>query len=193
MNYPAEAVRLEDYESIIERGLASFCEVGNALLTIRERGLYKETHRAFESYCKERWGMTKSRANQLVGAARTIENLATIVAKPATESVVRPLTSLPKEEQVGAWQEAVETAPEGRVTAKHVQETVEKIEARKNLPKFKKPEVGWVSGSQAMNHAGSAILQLERISADDPMRKKAFKHVTEWINNQLTKGGGSRG
>ena len=62
----------------------------------------------FESYCKERWGMTKSRANQLVGAARTIENLATIVAKPATESVVRPLTKLRKIDGTPdeAWQEA---------------------------------------------------------------------------------------
>ena len=45
---------------------------------------------------------------------------------PRTESQARPLISLPPDEQIAAWQEAVETAPNGKVTAAHVAEVVER-------------------------------------------------------------------
>lgn len=115
-------------EAVIERGLHTFVEVGNALMSIRDRRLYKESgFKSFEIYCRERWGMSRPRAHQLVGAAEVMTNLSTIVDRtPATESQARPLTKLPLEQQAEAWQEAIDTAPGGKVTAKHVAEVVDR-------------------------------------------------------------------
>lgn len=39
---------LEENEAIIERGLATFVEVGTALAEIRDNRLYRESHGTFE-------------------------------------------------------------------------------------------------------------------------------------------------
>lgn len=126
-----ERAALTDCEATIERGLQTFVEVGTALLTIRDRRLYRAQYGTFEDYCRERWGMSQRRANQLVASAETMLILGTIVPicndspiLPVTESQARPLTQLPPEVQPVVWQRAVETAPEGKVTAAHVQAAV---------------------------------------------------------------------
>jgi len=122
-----ERGRLEHYEAIIERGLNTFVDVGNALAGIRDSKLYRDTHSTFEDYCQERWGISRPRAYQFIEAAETVGLLSTIVdTTPRTESQARPLTRLEPEEQIAAWQEAVETAPNGKVTAAHVAEVVER-------------------------------------------------------------------
>ncbi|MGA2464998.1 MAG: hypothetical protein ABSH06_11685 [Thermodesulfobacteriota bacterium] len=118
-----ELIRLE---TIIENGRKSFIEVGTALMKIRNEKLYRETHRNFEEYCREKWGMTRRYANNLIASTKVIENLGTIVPiQPTAESQVRPLTNLPPDQQQEVWSQAVETAPEGKVTAKHVRATAE--------------------------------------------------------------------
>ena len=62
------AARLVECEAVIERGLASFMEVGQALLEIRDSRLYRETHGTFEDYCLVRWSMTDRRARYLIDA-----------------------------------------------------------------------------------------------------------------------------
>jgi len=42
--------------------------------------------------------------------------------------------------------------------------------------------------TNAIYIADIAISQLERITADDPKREKAFKKVIDWINEQLSQG-----
>jgi len=54
-----------------------------------------------------------------------LEQTPTIVGVlPATKSQACPLASLEPEKQREVWQRAVETAPNGKVTAAHVQNTV---------------------------------------------------------------------
>lgn len=134
-----ERATLQAFEGVIEKGLASFVEVGNALMRIRDSRLYRGTHETFEAYCAERWGMSDIHARRLVNAASVVETIPIGMPKPATESQARPLTKLPPEEQAEAWQEAVETAPKGDdgepvITAKHVESVV-----RERLPKDDKP------------------------------------------------------
>ena len=74
-------------------------------------------------YCSERWGFKKSYAYDLMksaAAAENVRNCGQVLPAPATESIARPLAKLPAEEQPKAWAEAVKTAPDGHVTAKHV-------------------------------------------------------------------------
>lgn len=75
--------------------------------------------------------MTNRYANNLIASTKTVDNLGTIVPKPATESQARPLATLPPEKQRGVWREAVETAPEGDGNRGKVRRSdLETIEAR---------------------------------------------------------------
>lgn len=127
MNYLTitEQASLERYERVIEKGLASFYEVGSALLTIRDSKLYRGTHGTFEAYCQDRWHLERRRAYQLMDAAVVTENVKNFTQiPPATESQTIPLSKLPPDKQREAWQQAVDTAPDGKVTAAHVASVV---------------------------------------------------------------------
>lgn len=86
---PAE---LAACEQIIERGLATFVDVGQALLRIRDDKLYRGTFGTFEEYCSQRWGFTDRRARQLISAAE----IGTIVPV-RNEAQARALTGLSPE------------------------------------------------------------------------------------------------
>lgn len=73
---PNEAFRLDQCEKAIERGLNTFVEVGRALTEIRDSKLYRQTHRAFEVYCKERWEIGRSRAYELIDQAKVVTAIA---------------------------------------------------------------------------------------------------------------------
>ncbi len=118
-----EQTELQQYEATIERGLKTFVDVGNALLAIRDGRLYRQEYGTFEEYCRERWGMTRQNANRLIAASETVLVLEPIGSKPENESQIRPLTSLKPEQQREVWQRAVESAPNGKVTAAHVEAT----------------------------------------------------------------------
>ena len=61
--------RLDELEAVIDRGIASFIEVGEALTEVRESKLYRLTHGTFEAYLEDRWNLSRSRGNQLMDAA----------------------------------------------------------------------------------------------------------------------------
>lgn len=91
---------------------------GQALMTIRDKRLYRQDYSTFEAYCQERWGMTHRRVNQLIAATETVNSLGTLVPTlPTNERQTRPLTQLPPEQQAPAWQRAVEMAGDNPVTA----------------------------------------------------------------------------
>jgi len=125
-----ERKSLAKCETVIQKNLAAFVEVGQALFDIREDRLYRATHKTFEAYCKERWELSKSRVYQLIGATEVRQALSTTVdLLPANEAQARPLTAIPMEQVEDVWQEAIETAPtddngQPVITAKHVEETV---------------------------------------------------------------------
>jgi ParB family chromosome partitioning protein len=118
----AESTRLIRLEDTIERGLKTFVEVGTALMEIRDGRLYREQHGTFEDYCRERWGFERRQAYRLIDAAAVVENVSnwTQIA-PINEAQARPLTSLPADLQPVVWERAVTTAPDGKLTAAHVE------------------------------------------------------------------------
>lgn len=63
------ARRLAELEVIIDRGMASFVEVGEALLEVRGSKLYQVEYETFEAYLKGRWNLTRTRGYQLMEAA----------------------------------------------------------------------------------------------------------------------------
>jgi len=117
---------LEDCEVIIQRGLNTFIDVGNALLEIRDNRLYKDCHATFEDYCKERWDFTRQHAYRLMEAAEVAGNLSPIGDNlPTAESQARPLTQLEPEQQREVWGRVTESGD--KVTASRVQEEVDSI------------------------------------------------------------------
>lgn len=124
-----ESGELTKLESIIETGLKTFVEVGSALLKIRDSRLYRATYRTFEDYCRERWGISKTHANRLIGSVSVMENLTPIGAIPVTESQIRTLTSFLPDQQRNVWLEAIEKAKSQLrpVTAMDVRDAVYKI------------------------------------------------------------------
>lgn len=107
-----EATRFDDLEQTIERGLAGFVEVGQALEAIRDGKLYRETHGTFEEYLRERWGMSRSYGYRQIEAAQVAEVVSPNgdIPAPTTEAVARELAPLKgKPEQARqAWRETVE-------------------------------------------------------------------------------------
>lgn len=89
---PAERSRLDELETVIERGLGTFVEVGQALMEVREARLYRAEHVTFKAYCEQRWGFSDSRGRQLIAAAKTVTDV-TVAGLPApkTEGEARRL------------------------------------------------------------------------------------------------------
>lgn len=120
----AEELSLADCESVIERGLKTFVEVGQALAAIRESRLYRATHSSFEAYCESRWGFTGRRGRQLIEAAEIgttvpIEN----------EGQARELAKVPEPDRADVWRDTVERT-EGKPTAAAIRESAERRDAR---------------------------------------------------------------
>jgi len=118
-------------EKVIERGLETFVQVGEALAEIRDRKLFRTEHPTFAEYCKAKWKMSDRRARQLMDASEVVTAISksgTIV--PKTESQTRPLTTLPPAQRVEVWQKAVAASPNGEPTAAEVKAAVETMNAK---------------------------------------------------------------
>ena len=95
---PARGITsLDDAETIIERGIQTFIEVGNALLAIRDQRLYQPKYASFEAYCRERWGMSRVHAHRHIEAAR-VGNALPFGNAPANEAQARELAPVLRDE-----------------------------------------------------------------------------------------------
>lgn len=123
----SEQNELERCEVVIKQGLETFIEVGQALLTIREKRLYRLEFGTFEDYCLDRWGMKRRQAYRFIDASVVVANVSNWTQNlPQTESQARPLTQLQPEAQREAWKEVVQQAEQTNqpITAAKVQDVV---------------------------------------------------------------------
>jgi hypothetical protein len=123
-----ELQELAALESIIESGMQTFVDVGQALITIRDQRLYRAEYHSFDDYCRDRWSFRRAHAYRLIDAAQVVSNLETADGPlPANESQARALAPLPPDQQRAAWQRVVESAPGGKITTAHIEHTVATI------------------------------------------------------------------
>jgi len=127
----AEIQERDDLENTVQQ---AFLLAGQALKTLREKKLYRETHSSFISYVKERFDFTRRAADYLISACEVIENLKReqivlgINVLPSNESQCRELARLPIPQQAPAWVSALEEAGEGKAPpARIVKQIVSKI------------------------------------------------------------------
>lgn len=133
----------------------AFYEAGKALMELRDKLLFRNTHKTFEEYCRDRFGFERRHPKRLIDAAIVVDNLSQMCPiwtqnetelttellcpngtqiLPTNECQVRPLTKLEPEQQQQAWQQAVEVAggkvPSGRI----VKDAVHRIMQRTRVP-----------------------------------------------------------
>jgi hypothetical protein len=140
----SESKQLEADKTTVRKGMATFVEVGKALMRIRDAKLYRVTHKTFAAFCEEEFQLAKSRAYQLIEAAGAAENVhhggQTQVENvshgtqipPANERQARVLSSVPAEQQPEVWEQVVASAPINAagtpvITARHVQSVVDEF------------------------------------------------------------------
>jgi hypothetical protein len=62
------------WERKVER---AFYEAGTALKELRDRRLYRSTHKTFEEYCRDRFGYSRRKIDYLISGSEVFENLQT--------------------------------------------------------------------------------------------------------------------
>ena len=78
----------------------AFYEAGKALQELRERRLYRNTHKTFESYCQERFGHSRQKANFLIAGAKAYDNLTTNCCQTDPENLTTNGTQTETETQM---------------------------------------------------------------------------------------------
>ncbi|MEH2394279.1 MAG: hypothetical protein V7K21_22335 [Nostoc sp.] len=113
----------------------AFFEAGKALMELRDRRLYRSTHKTFEEYCRDRFGHSRRQSYLLMDAAVVFDNLLEKCDPmdhilPTSERQIRPMSKLEPQEQQEVWLRAVELAggkvPTGRIVKDVVQRIIER-------------------------------------------------------------------
>lgn len=151
-----EVSSLERLEQVIERGIATFIEVGAALHQIQSQRLYRQKHDSFEAYLASRWNFKRAHAYRLINAYRALETIQDEDGKNLAESHVRQLVRLPEDQRAEALRRAKELAGKETRTAKHIQQAVDAM-----LGKTKKKSPSKSTDDEGDNNNGG-------VSADKP-------------------------
>jgi hypothetical protein len=124
-----ENQKLNALENTIARGLKFYIEVGQALLAIRDDGLYRQ-YGTFEDYCEKRWNMSRHYAYRILKANDVAETLLTNGQQPPiNERQARELSELPREQIAPVWESIVSNPPANGITAAYIREVVEETQS----------------------------------------------------------------
>jgi hypothetical protein len=120
---------LTDCEAIINRGIATFVEVGDALLEIRDRRLYRDAgYQSFDLYCRERWGWSRISAHRQIQAAKVVKLLPIGNSSdgPANEAQARALAPVANNPDAvkRVWHNIQPRRRGEKITARRIHEAV---------------------------------------------------------------------
>ena len=160
----SEREDLARLETIVDHGVSSFFKVGNALLEISDRRLYRETHATFAEYCATKWQMSARHAYRLCESAEIIKSLPEQCDQlVTTESQARELAKADPDDREAILDEA---ATNGPVTAKKI-----KAAAHRRHPKPAKPI--------AAPHVAAHVEVVEsELAADSPIAESRYRLAT---------------
>ena len=163
-------------EAVIERGLATFVDVGRALLEIRDGRQYRAAGWSdFDAYCRERWGHGRDYADKIIAATRVVAELPTKVGN-LSERQARELAPLRDDPEAMAevMEEATAEAEATgeKVTAGRVREKVAERCARQL--------VGQVDDALRALHDGLPGLVKIAGQTDLPMSQRECAAALAW-------------
>ena len=107
--------------------------------TLRDKKLYRSTHKTFQEYCQDRFGFTRRSAYYLIDAVKIVDNLKKcepmVHILPTNERQCRSLKSLKPEQQRKVWNQAVAKANGKVPSGKIVTEIVNQLKKKSNYSK----------------------------------------------------------
>jgi hypothetical protein len=189
----AEVAHLNRLEAIMQRGLDTDLELGNALAEIRDASLYRATHQTFEAYLRDRWEIRRSPDDQLSQAAETADPPSSDPNVPAPGMEPEP-RAVPRVRASGrgwlanVWEQARHAFGRDGVPAVDVRVTVHRREQPAELEPEPRPTLGPPVGVGAgellarlgglLTHAGGKIadvahhLETRAADVDDDAREQ---------------------
>ena len=121
---------LDERELMVTGGIRAGIAASQALFEIhsyKDGILWRSSFPTFETYCRVRWDYGKAHSYRLVECGGFVDELASQSPKgdsdawmPRSETHVRPLLALPKEERVSCWKEIVAETPPAELTGRQV-------------------------------------------------------------------------
>ena len=166
----SEREDLARLETIVDHGVSSFFKVGNALLEISDRRLYRETHATFAEYCATKWQMSARHAYRLCESAEIIKSLPEQCDQlVTTESQARELAKADPDDREAILDEA---ATDGPVTAKKI-----KAAAHRRHPK--PAEANAAPKQHEPPHVAAHVEVAEpELAADSPIAESWYRLAT---------------
>lgn len=136
-----ERGELELLKNNVNKG---FYVIGASLGRIRNKRLFREKYDTFEEFCQNEFGHSRQYVNYLISGAEITEDLKTaanpnnkFITIPTSETQVRPLANLAKEERINCWNIAVERSKGKVPTAKIVKQVVREREQMEVSAKYR--------------------------------------------------------
>ena len=156
-----ELEQLNKLEAIVQRGLDTDLELGNALAEISDASLYRATHQTFEAYLRDRWDIRRSRNDQPSHAAGIADPPSNDLELPATETEPRPRGVAPvrggdHDALANVWEQIRHAFTDDGVTAVDIRVTVQ----RPAQPAELKPELPPTLGPPGDLEAGELLARL---------------------------------
>lgn len=98
---------------LIGDAVNQFMQIGLALIELQELQIYKATHKSFEKFVNETFGIERRRAYQIIEATKVAENLCKRLHKkdvPKIESHLRAIGKVDEEKQASVVEIAYQNA-----------------------------------------------------------------------------------
>ncbi len=105
-------------------------------MNIRDGRLYKEEFPTFELYCKQRWGISRTYAWRVIGAAERINLLSPHDQSrwPSSEFQMRPFLKLKPEVFPTAWKKVLSSVQSGEITSAIIGRVIEELVGKSQSP-----------------------------------------------------------
>lgn len=169
-----EQERLKNCELVIQTGLDTFYQVGQALLEIQENKLYRQEFNTFDEYLQGRWNFGRTQAYNFINSAKVISNLkmSTIVDIPTNENQTRYLAQLEPDLQGYVWSNIINTfeAVTGKIVDQEVKKHKQLNEAIKEVKS--KPMLYQFETQEELIEKAKSL-----IPAPAPVVQEVIKHV----------------
>jgi len=169
---PDESTALQGHEATITANMDSAMTLWAAIRAIKDGRLYRASHKTFEAYCEAKFGMSKSRARQLIQASAITEQLPSVlvtIGNQINERQARELAKVEPEKRVEVLEKAQNTAKvTGKpVTAKAIKEAAAEVVAPpkpKGPPKIDTDKAGRIVTDQSVKDALAQTAWFEDIA-----------------------------
>lgn len=175
---------------VVDDGLKSFLAVGSALFEIRGKKLYRQTHTNFDDFVREKWGISRDRADQLIKAAEVKSEMPTngrnseIASSIENERQLRELSRIGTEDIPEALDKIKEVCEESgkKPTAKVIKSVVDemlgKVEPKQKQDSLEREEK---QVQLFKKHLNGLILSASNLGAGKTF-DSYWNHLRDWIN-----------